>query len=250
MTHDFSIAELDGHPGANGVPIALGSLQLQPYPMIRRLGFVVQENGRLAAIVERQIHVPIIIVIATRHASADVPLLKIGAGDFGNMLKTSPAVVEKKLGLLAKPIVRIAVLIDVARNMAIGHYYVQAAVAIKVEEAGAKAELPPTRRPQTGAMRDIQKLTLAFLPALVSKEGVRLASKSGGKQIRQAVAVQIERDHAEGLGVGLVDAGFLADIGEGEIAVVSVKEAASALKSGRRTGIPLASFIRATGVIL
>src|SRR5229473_300021 len=305
MPHDLSIADLNCHSGADRISIALGPLQLQPYPMIRRLGFVMQEDRRLPAIVERQIHVSVIIVIAGGQSSADMPLLKIRAGHSGDVLEATPSVVEKKLRLLTKRIVRIAVFIDIARDMAVAHDNVQAAIPIDVEKASAEAKFPPTGRTQAGTVSHIQKLTLALLPALISKEGVCFASKGGGEQIRQAVAVEIvgvhahiglriagqidqaataradgfetsipeiaekeirdrivghkdihqtvavevERDHSQGFGIRHINPGLMADIREGKIAVVPVKDAASPLESGRRTGIPLIPLIGAARVV-
>src|SRR5713226_7826642 len=109
---DYStIAHLDGHPRANCIPIAFGPLKLQPQPMIRRLRIVVQEHGVFAAIVDRQVHIAIIVVVATCQAASYVMLLKIIPNHFGNVLKSSSAVIEVQLGLLPKSIVGIIVLI-------------------------------------------------------------------------------------------------------------------------------------------
>src|SRR5260370_38097263 len=125
--------------------------------MIRLLAFVMQEDRRLPAIVERQIHVSVIIVIAGGQSSADMPLLKIRAGHSGDVLEATPAVVEKKLRLLTKRIVRIAVLIDITRDMPVGSDNGQGAIAIHVAKAIAEAKLPPTGGTHPGTLLDGQQ---------------------------------------------------------------------------------------------
>src|SRR5262249_41160762 len=153
----------------------------------RRRGFVVQEHGWLAAVVEGQVHAAVVVVVAGRKTASDMPLLKVSAGKRRNILKSPAAIVQINLSALSKEVVGIAIFVDVAGNVTVDNSDVEASFVGDIEEAGAEAQRPPTGRSQARARRHIQELTLAEVP----EKRVRLAREGSGKEVRQTVAVQI-----------------------------------------------------------
>src|SRR5262249_32594398 len=158
--------------------VALGPPQLQTQPMIRRLGFIVQQQGRFAAVVEGDVHVAIIIVIATGEASANVRLTEVGSGARRQVAEAAAAIVAKEVRPWAETHVGVPLLIDVARDVAMRYHDVQTAVAVDVEERSAKPELEPPRRSDTRRMGNVQELAAT----LIAENRFRFPAKSGHEQ--------------------------------------------------------------------
>src|SRR5262245_58662923 len=103
-----------GYLGTHGIPIAFRTLELEPKPMKRGSRLIVQENRGLAAVVDRQIHAAVVIVVATSKSSAYVRFAKIGTGQGRDLAKPAPSVIQKQLCSLAKRDVGISLLVHIA----------------------------------------------------------------------------------------------------------------------------------------
>ena len=76
--------------------------------------------------------------------------------------------------------------------------------------------------------------------AQIAKEEIRHAVV-GDEDVYQAVVIEVQRHDSKRLGVGIIDAGFLAHVCERAVTVVSIEDTPRRTEESRVTGIAFAA---------
>ena len=178
-------ASFEPDPGPDPFPVPFDADQQEPHRVAGLGAAPVLEEFRRAAIVgEREVEVPVEVVVEAGEAPAHP-----GAGEVAlapGAAHETPVVVPEHLAGLGEGEVRLD-LRDVVQDVAVRHHQVEPAVVVEVGEVAAEGQLGEALAPQSERRRRVQEEA----PAEVPVERVRLEIEVRDHEVHPPVAVHV-----------------------------------------------------------